>query len=360
MDSSNGAQDGLTYKDAGVDIDTKGKFTDSIQGMMRRTFGPRVIELPDGFAGLVALKSDSLLSRPYRQPVLASCTDGVGTKLKIAFLMDKHDTVGIDLVAMSVNDLITTGAEPLFFLDYVAIGKVDSAKLSQIVKGVTDGCLQANCALIGGETAEMAGFYKEGEYDLAGFACGVVERNRIIDGRNISPRDVVIGVASSGLHSNGYTLVRKAFLDHGKMSVFDQVPEFGCTLGEELLRPTRIYAATIMSLVKHYRHKNILHGIANITGGGLRDNIERILPKRCQVRIRKGSWPIPPVFQVMARVGNINEEEMYRVFNMGVGMVLIVPPFNVEMVLRLLKRRKETAWVIGDVKQGKRGVLIEE
>ncbi len=360
MDSSNGALDGLTYKDAGVDIDTKGQFTDSIQGMMRRTFGPRVIELPDGFAGLVALKSDGLLARQYRQPVLASCTDGVGTKLKIAFLMDKHDTVGIDLVAMSVNDLITTGAEPLFFLDYIAIGKVDSAKLGQIVKGVTEGCLQANCALIGGETAEMAGFYKEGEYDLAGFACGVVDRSRIIDGRKISPKDVVIGVASSGLHSNGYTLVRKAFLDHGKMSVFDNVPEFGCTLGEELLRPTRIYAATVMTLLKHYRYKHILHGIANITGGGLRDNIERILPKRCQVRIRKGSWPVPPVFQVLARVGNVSEEEMYRVFNMGVGLVLIVPPYNVEMVLRLLKRRKETAWVIGEVKQGKKGVLLEE
>lgn len=360
MESSGNAQDRLTYKDAGVDIDTKGQFTDSIQGMMRRTFGPRVIELPDGFAGLVSLGSDGLLSRQYRRPVLAACTDGVGTKLKIAFLMDKHDTVGIDLVAMSVNDLITTGAEPLFFLDYIATGKVDSARLTQIVKGVADGCVQANCALIGGETAEMAGFYKDGEYDLAGFACGVVDRGRIISGKKINARDVIVGIASSGLHSNGYTLVRKAFLDHGKMSVFDHVPEFGCALGEELLRPTRIYAATVLALLKHYRRKQILHGIANITGGGLRDNIERILPKRCVARIRKGSWPVPPVFQALARVGNVSEEEMYRVFNMGVGMVLIVPPYNVDMVLRLLKRRKETAWVIGEVKQGKRGVLIEE
>ena len=348
----------LTYKDAGVDIETKGRFTDSIQALMRRTYGPRVIDLPDGFAGLCSLKADGLLARRYRNPVLAACTDGVGTKLKIAFLMDKHDTVGIDLVAMSVNDLLMTGAEPLYFLDYIAIGKLDSRKLTQIVQGVSEGCVQANCALIGGETAEMSGFYQDGEYDLAGFATGVVERGRVVDGKRIRPRDVVIGLASSGIHSNGYTLVRKTFIERAGMSVDQHVPEFGCPLGEELLRPTRIYAAAVMGVLGHYRVKHVVHGMANITGGGLPDNIERILPKRCQVRIKKGSWPIPPVFQMLQRLGEVPADEMLHVFNMGVGMVFIVPPFNVDPVMRILKRQGQAAWIIGDVKQGKRGVVF--
>jgi phosphoribosylformylglycinamidine cyclo-ligase len=350
----------LTYKAAGVDIETKGAFTDAIQAIMRRTYGPRVIDLPDGFAGLFALDKMGLLARRYREPVLAACTDSVGTKLKIAFLMDKHDTVGIDLVAMSVNDLITVGAEPLYFLDCISTGKVEPAKLTEIVKGVAEGCVQANCALLGGETAEMAGFYAPGEYDLVGFATGVVERGRIINGSLIRPRDVLIGVGSSGLHSNGYTLVRKAFFEEGKMSVGDPVPEFGCPLGEELLRPTKIYAAAASLLLAHYKVKHILHGIANITGGGLRDNIERLLPKRCQVRIVKNSWPVPPVFQVLSRVGRIEEEEMYRVFNMGVGLVLILPKFNADAVLGLLKRHGETAWLIGEVRRDKRGVVFAD
>jgi phosphoribosylformylglycinamidine cyclo-ligase len=350
----------LTYKDAGVDIETKGTFTDSIPAIMRRTYGPRVIDLPDGFAGLFALDKMGLLAKRYREPVLAACTDGVGTKLKIAFLMDKHDTVGIDLVAMSVNDLITVGAEPLYFLDYIATSKIEPAKLKEILKGIAEGCVQSNCALLGGETAEMAGFYAPGEYDLAGFATGVVERGRIINGGLIRPRDVLIGVASSGLHSNGYTLVRKAFFDEGKMSVGDPVAEFGCPLGEELLRPTKIYAATVARLLAHYKVKHVLHGIANITGGGLRDNIERLLPKRCQARIVKNSWPVPPVFQVLSRVGHVEEEEMYRVFNMGVGLVLIVPEFNADVILSLLKRQGETAWLIGEVRRDKKGVVFAE
>jgi phosphoribosylformylglycinamidine cyclo-ligase len=220
--------------------------------------------------------------------------------------------------------------------------------------------VQANCALLGGETAEMAGFYGPGEYDLAGFATGVVERRRIINGSLIQPKDVVIGIASSGLHSNGYTLVRKALLGEGSMSVADHVQEFSGTLGEELLRPTRIYAAAVARLLQHYKVKHILHGIANITGGGLRDNIERLLPKRCEVRIVQGSWPVPPIFQVISRVGGVVEEEMYRVFNMGVGMAVIVPEFNADVVLDLLKRSGETAWVIGEVRQGKRGVAFEK
>lgn len=350
--------EGATYKDAGVDIETKGQFTDSIQRIMRRTYGPRVIDLPDGFAGLCSLTPDGLITRKYRQPVLASCMDGVGTKLKIAFMMDKHDTVGIDLVAMSVNDLITVGAEPLYFLDYIAISKVEKAKLTQIVKGVAEGCVQANCALIGGETAEMAGFYAEGEYDLAGTATGVVERERIINGSRIELKDVVIGIASSGLHSNGFSLVRKVFFERAGMKVTDPVAEFGRPLGEELLKPTRIYAQTVMALLSHYKIKHVVHGIANITGGGLADNIERLLPKGMLVRIRKGAWTAPPVFQVLARVGQVPEEEMYRVFNMGIGMAVIVPAFNATMVLDLLRRNDEEAWVIGEVRAGKRGVVF--
>jgi len=349
----------LTYKDAGVDIKAGGQFARGIQALMRRTYGPRVIELPDGFAGLVDLTAGGVLSRRYRRPVLAACADGVGTKLKIAFLTDKHDTVGIDLVAMSVNDLVTVGAEPLYFLDYIATGRLDQNRLVQIVRGISDGCVQAGCALLGGETAEMADFYAPGEYDLAGFATGIVERSRIVDSSRIQPKDVVIGIASSGLHSNGYSLARKVFFDRAKMSVSDHVKEFGCTLGEELLRPTRIYARAMRAVLAHYKVKHIIHGIAHITGGGLPDNLLRLLPERCQIHIKADSWPVPPVFDVLASAGKIDAKEMRHVFNMGIGMAVIAPPFNADVVLRLLKRYKETAFVIGEVRQGKRGVVFK-
>jgi len=308
---------------------------------------------------LCSLRPDGLLMRRYREPVLAACTDGVGTKLKIAFLMDKHDTVGIDLVAMSVNDLIAVGAEPLFFLDYIATGKVDKSKLVSIVKGISEGCLQAGCALLGGETAEMAGFYADGEYDLAGFATGAVERGRIIDGKRIEPGDVVIGIPSSGIHSNGYSLVRRLFLDQEKMSVNDRVGELGCTLGEELLRPTRIYVRALRAVLAHYRVKHAVRGIAHITGGGLPENIKRILPPRCQARIQAKSWLTPPIFDVIQQLGRVERDEMYRVFNMGIGMALIVHAINVPSVLRILKRHKQPGVVIGEVKRGKRGVVIK-
>ncbi len=349
---------GMTYKDAGVNVEEGGRFAAGIRALMRRTYGPRVVDLPDGFAGLCALTGPGLLPRRYRRPVLAACTDGVGTKIKVAVLMDKHDTVGIDLVAMNVNDLIAVGAEPLLFLDYIGTHKMDRARLTQIVKGISEGCVQANCALLGGETAEMPDLYAPGEYDLAGFAAGLVERRRIIDGHRIQAKDVVIGVASSGLHSNGYTLARKVFFDKAGMSVEDHVDELGCTLGEELLRPTRIYAPAIRVVLAHYKVKHIIHGIAHVTGGGMPHNIDRILPRRCQVRIKKGSWPVPPIFELLARLGKIDENEMHRVFNMGVGMVLIVPPYNADVVLRLLKRARDTAWIIGEVRQGKRSVTI--
>ena len=352
---------GLSYKDAGVDVDAAGRFTAGIQALMRRTYGPRVIELDQGFAGLCSLRPDGLLGRRYREPVLSACTDGVGTKLKIAFLMDKHDTVGIDLVGMCVNDLVTVGAEPLCFLDYIATGKLEpAAKLVQIVRGISEGCVQANCPLLGGETAELPDFYSPGEYDLAGFAAGVVERRRIIDGRRIDSGDVLIGVASNGLHSNGFSLVRKVFFERAQTSVDEYVSELSCTLGEELLRPTRIYVRAIRAVLAYYKVKHIVHGIAHVTGGGLPDNIGRLLPGRCQARIKLGSWPVPPVFDLIAGKGGVAAEEMRRVFNMGIGMVLIVNPYNVNPILRILKRHKETAHIIGDVRRGKRGVVFQK
>jgi len=350
---------GLTYKDAGVDIAAGAAFATGIQSLMRRTYGPRVLELPDGFAGLCALSPDGLLTRKYRQPILAACTDGVGTKLKIAFLMDKHDTVGIDLVAMSVNDLVTVGAEPLFFLDYLATGKLDPQKLTQIVSGISEACVQANCALLGGETAEMPDLYAPGEYDMAGFSTGVVEKKRLIRTSRVTPGDVVVGIESAGLHSNGYSLARKVFFEVARMSVDDHVQELGCSLGEELLRPTRIYAAAAVALLNHYRVKHVIHGIAHITGGGLPGNIVRILPRGTRALLRKNTWPRPPIFDIIRKLGRIDEDEMFRVFNMGIGMVIIVPPYNAGVVIRILKRHGHTAHMIGEIRGGKKSVTIK-
>jgi len=349
----------LTYRDAGVDVRTKGEFTDGIYHLMRRTFGPRVIENPDGFGGLFSLCSDSrLFEKNYRQPVLVGCCDGVGTKLKIAFMMDKHDTVGIDLVAMNVNDLIVQGAEPLFFLDYMAMSKLEPKKLLEVFKGIVAGCEQADCALLGGETPEMPGFYAPGEYELAGFAVGAVERDRIIDGKSIEPGDLLIGISSSGVHSNGYSLVRRIFFEKAKMSVADRVPELGATLGEELLRPTKIYVHAVKGLLRHYRTKKVVKGMAHITGGAMPDNLPRILPPKCAAKIEKGSWPIPPIFHVIRKVGEVEEREMYHVFNMGIGMILVVPPFYADSVVHQLRRVGERGQVIGKIVRGNRDVNI--
>ena len=349
----------LTYKDAGVDIAAGAEFAARIQSMMRRTYGPRVLELPDGFAGLCALSPVGMLTRKYRRPILAACTDGVGTKLKIAFLMDKHDTVGIDLVAMSVNDLVTVGAEPLFFLDYLATGKLEPQKLTKIVAGVSEGCVQANCALLGGETAEMPDLYAPGEYDMAGFATGVVEKKRLVHTNRVTAGDVIVGIESAGLHSNGYSLARKVLFEIARMSVDDHVQELGCTLGEELLRPTRIYAAAIVALLNHYRVKHVIHGIAHITGGGLPGNVTRILPHSSRALLRKKAWPRPPIFDIIRNLGRIDENEMFRVFNMGIGMVVMVPPYNAEVVIRILKRHGHTAHLIGEIRSGKQGVTLK-
>lgn len=350
----------LTYKDAGVDITSKDKFLEQVIKMMRRTYDPRVLETPRGFAGLFSLAyKDHLFGRRYKAPVLVSCTDGVGTKLKIAFMMEQHDTVGIDLVAMSINDLIVSGAEPLFFLDYVATGKLAESVLLDIIKGIVTGCQTAGCALLGGETAEMPGFYPPGEYEMAGFALGIVEKKRIITGQNIKPGDFIVGLASNGLHSNGYSLVRKVFFEKAKMKVSERLDDLGITLGEELLRPTKIYARAIREVLVPYRRKNAIKGIANITGGGMLENIPRILPPGTATEIEKGKWTVPPIFHIIRKLGNIAEKEMYRVFNMGIGMVIIVDPYFVSATLRRLENMGEQPYVIGRIKKGNREVKIK-
>ncbi|HHT9152624.1 MAG TPA: phosphoribosylformylglycinamidine cyclo-ligase [Candidatus Hypogeohydataceae bacterium YC40] len=348
----------ISYKESGVDISTKEKFTQAIYADMRKTFTPRVIECPGGFSGLFSLYYNNRLFQTYKQPVLVSSTDGVGTKLKVAFMMDKHDTVGIDLVAMCVNDTLVMGAEPLFFLDYMASSKIVPGRLHEIIKGMVAGCRKAGCALIGGETPELPGFYQDEEYDLAGFVVGVVEKKRIILGKSIVPGNMVIGIRSSGLHSNGFSLVRKVFFDEAKWFVHKRVEELGCTLGEELLRPTKIYTRAIRHVLTHYKVKNVVKGIAHITGGGMPGNIPRILPEGCSIRIDKNSWPPHPIFYLVKNLGQIPEKEMYRVFNMGIGMVLIVKDYYADSIIDMLKEAGEEACVIGEVIKGNQKVEL--
>ncbi|MCC6573343.1 MAG: phosphoribosylformylglycinamidine cyclo-ligase [Planctomycetes bacterium] len=348
----------LTYADAGVNFETHNQLVTEIFRRVRSTYGPRVMEVDDGFAGLFSLDYDKgLFKRNYRHPVLVSCTDGVGTKLKIAFEMGKHDTVGIDCVAMSINDMLCMGAEPLFFLDYIATGKKDLKVLLPLVSGVVEGCKQSGCALIGGETAEMPGFYPDGEYDIAGFAVGVVEKSKVIKGEGIKPGDVVLGLASSGLHSNGFSLVRK-IIDREKLKLGQHIGELGRTLGEEILTPTRIYAKPIVALVNSYKRKRIVEGIANITGGGIVENLPRILPQNCEAVINTASWEPPAIFQMLQRLGNVPKEEMYRVFNMGVGMVVVVPAYNVDAVADKIAKYKLKTFAIGEIRTGDRRVVL--
>jgi len=348
---------GLSYRDAGVDIDTKGQFTTDIYSKMRTTFSPRVIENPDGFGGLFALNSRL---KKYRKPVLVSSTDGVGTKLKIAFMTGKHDTIGIDLVAMCVNDIIVLGAEPLFLLDYLASSKIVPKVLHDVLDGIVVGCRQAGCALIGGETPEMPGFYHEDEYDIAGFVVGVVEKDKIINGKTIKPGDVVIGLSSRGIHSNGFSLVRKVFFDKAKMKVSQKLTKYGLntTLGEELIKPTKIYVEPILKILKKHKTKKIIKGMAHITGGGLIENIPRILPDGCAVTLERNKWNVPKIFNIIQDIGNIDNQEMFYVFNMGMGMVLIVSKSDVKTVLNDLKSAKEPGRVIGEVVKGNRTVRI--
>lgn len=329
-----------TYRDAGVDIDAGDEFVDRIKPFVRSTFRPEVLTDLGGFGGLFGLQTSK-----YKEPVLVSGTDGVGTKLKIAFLMDKHDTVGIDLVAMCVNDIAVSGAEPLFFLDYFATGKLSVSKAQEVVAGIAEGCRQAGCALIGGETAEMPSFYPEGEYDLAGFAVGVVDKSRIVDGKMIRPGDAVIGLASTGLHSNGYSLARRVLFDQAKLTVAARMPELDRPLGDVLLAPTRIYAKQILSLIQDFS----INGIAHITGGGITENLPRVFPKGIRAKIARTAWPVPPIFDVMSRLGRIDREEMYRVFNMGIGLILVVPPESVPAVLTRAAALGDRGWQIGEI-----------
>ncbi len=347
-----------TYKDAGVDLELYEQAMGRLPGLLARTHSPRVIRNEGGFAGLFELDFASrLFARNYRDPVLIACTDGVGTKLKVASLAGVHESVGIDLVAMSANDALCCGAEPLFFLDYVAMPRDDPPLLEQIVRGVSAGCIQADCALLGGETAILPDVYSPGDYDLAGFCVGVAERRSLIDGRAIVPDDVAVGIASSGLHSNGYSLVRKVVFEVAGLAVSDYVEGLARTVGEELLQPTRIYVRAVRQVLSHYRVKSIVHGIAHITGGGLLENLARIVPEGVRVVIERGSWTVPSVFPWLQRLGQIDEAEMDHVFNMGIGMVLMVRPHFANSIRHQLADCGLESWIIGRAEAGPRGAV---
>jgi phosphoribosylformylglycinamidine cyclo-ligase len=353
-----------TYQKAGLNLEKYEETISRIQSHIARTQRGGVIPPPfpprkggKGVGGFASL-FDLTASGKYTHPVLVTCTDGVGSKLKVACMVGKFDTVGIDLVAMSVNDLICTGGEPLVFLDYLAMPKDDPALSEQLVKGIADGCLESGCALVGGETAILPDFYQPGDFDLAGFAAGVVERDKLVDGRAISPGDAVIGLASSGVHSNGYSLVRKVVFEAAKLKVTDRVSELGKTVGEELLTPTRLYVKPIRRVLD--AHGPAVHGLANITGGGLPDNIGRILPPGKRVHIARSSWPLPPVFAWLQKCGNVADAEMFRVFNMGVGFAVICAPGAADGIIAQLAKDGIPVWHIGEVKDGEVGVEIAQ
>lgn len=334
----------LTYADAGVDIDKADNLVDNIKKIAQQTPRSGVMGEIGGFGGLFSLNIGNMAS-----PVLVSSTDGVGTKLMIAFMTGKHDTVGIDLVAMCVNDIVVQGAKPLFFLDYLSMGKLETEIATDVIAGIGEGCRQAGCALIAGETAEMPGFYKDNEYDLAGFAVGIVENSKIIDGSEIRVGNQLIGISSSGLHSNGYSLVRKICFDVLKLKIDTHIPEFGQTIGEELLTPTRIYSKTVHSIIKDLP----VLGLAHITGGGIANNILRVIPKQCNIIIRKHSWDLPPVFTYLQQAGNISEREMMRTFNNGIGMIAVVPEDAAQEILERLIAMNEKAFAIGEIVERK-------
>lgn len=330
----------LTYKDAGVDTKEGERAVTLMKDHVKRTFNENVLTGLGSFGSLFQIDVASM-----SQPVLVSGTDGVGTKLKIAFLMDKHETVGIDCVAMCVNDVLCQGATPLFFLDYIATGKVKAEKIADIVKGIAEGCRQAGSALVGGETAEMPDFYSEGEYDMAGFSVGMVDKEKIITGDKVAEGNVIIGIASSGIHSNGYSLVRKVFFEKMKMDVSDYVEEMGTTLGEALLTPTKIYAAACSAVLPRFDVKGIVH----ITGGGFFENVPRILPEGLAAKFKIGTWKVPPIFPYIKKCGNIDKIEMFSTFNMGVGMMMMVDAKDADAAVKALREAGETADIIGQV-----------
>lgn len=331
---------GLTYRDAGVDIDAGNKAVELMKSAVKATYTSGVVGDLGGFGGLFSLADMDL-----KNSLLVAGTDGVGTKLRLAIMMDKHDTIGQDCVAMSVNDILVQGATPLFFLDYVAVGKLLPEQVATIVAGVANACKESGCALLGGETAEMAGFYEDGDYDVAGFAVGIVDKSRLLTGQSIAPGDVILGLPSSGVHSNGFSLVRRIVFDRMQMKLTDEVPEFGKTLGEELLTPTRLYPQAVLPIIK----KRLLKGMVHVTGGGFYDNIPRVLPDGVSAVINADAWPKLPVFTKLQEWGNVDTKEMYRTFNMGIGMIMVVSPDDAGAVIANLKGRGEAVYTIGEI-----------
>ncbi len=339
---------GMTYRAAGVDIELKESLIPLFRSIAKKTAGAEVLGGVGGFGAMVAAGA----LKAMRAPVLVSGTDGVGTKLKIAFATGRHDTVGIDCVAMCVNDIICHGAKPLFFLDYIGAGKLDRRVALDIVKGVARGCAEAGASLVGGETAQLSDIYRPGEYDLAGFAVGIVERAKIPSPQRIKPSDALVGIASNGLHSNGFSLARKVLLERAKLKLNARVAELGCTLADEMLRPTTIYAKLALELFERFRIK----GLANITGGGVPENLPRVMPQGVAAKIERGSWPVPPIFDLIQRLGRVSQREMDRTFNNGLGMVAVVPEADADRVIEHLGGRNVRAYIIGEVARGRRAV----
>ncbi|HUY19705.1 MAG TPA: phosphoribosylformylglycinamidine cyclo-ligase [Candidatus Binataceae bacterium] len=340
----------LDYKAAGVDIDLKERLIPLFRRIARSTTRPEVLDGIGGFGALIKLARFTSV----RSPVLVAGTDGVGTKLKIAFATGRHDTVGIDCVAMCVNDIICHAARPLFFLDYIGAGSLDARVARDLVSGIAHGCRQAGMSLVGGETAQMPGIYRRGEYDLVGFAVGLAERARIPSPRAVRAGDLLVGLASSGLHSNGFSLARKVLLERSRLRLDAHIDELGCTLGEELLRPTRIYATVVAALFRRFH----LKGLANITGGGIIENLPRALPAGLRAIVHRGSWPVPPIFSIIEQRGRIERIEMDRTFNNGLGMIAIVPPGEAQAMLRYLRTRRQPASIVGEIARGRRGVRL--
>ncbi|MEN6384173.1 MAG: phosphoribosylformylglycinamidine cyclo-ligase [Phycisphaerales bacterium] len=351
----------LTYAKSGVDIDANDVMVERIRSSVQSTYGPRVIDIHGGFAGLFRLDyCEKIFKKNYKNPVLAACTDGVGTKMLVARDMNRYDTVGFDLVAMNVNDMLVMGAEPLFFLDYLGVNKLEPAKIAELVESISAACRLSNCALIGGETAEMPDIYKKDDFDMAGFAVGVVEKNKIITGTNVKIGDTILGLASSGLHSNGYALARNICFKKLKLKVDDVIKELGNrTIGEALLTPTKIYVRPILKLLSQYKSKKVIHAMAHITGGGLPGNVPRVLPKGCDAVLDKSAWKREPIFDFLMNKGPVEEEEMFRVFNMGIGYVLIVAPDFTSSVAEKLRVSGETVFKIGTIRRGNQNVIIK-
>ena len=352
--AKDGSDAGMTYRQAGVNIEAGDAAVEGIRELVEKTYSPRVLGTIGGFAGLFGLDfRQKLLRRNYKDPVLVGCCDGVGSKLKVAFQAGKLDTIGIDLVAMSANDLVCTGAEPLFFLDYLAVGSLDPDRIRQIIAGISAGCVASGMALLGGETAEMPDIYKSDEFDMAGFAVGVVERSRVLDGKRVRSGDAIIALGSSGLHSNGYALARKVIFEKAGLRLDDRPPELeGRTVGEALLAPTRIYVRCVREALAAYKVRRVVRACAHITGSGLPGNLPRVLPEGLTARLKRSSWTPPGIFNLIAKAGPVDQVEMSRVFNMGVGFVMIVAPSFVDPIMARLRKTGCPCWLLGKVVPG--------